>query len=57
MNEQEVVSIMQSSRTEDEWNANADKVKADGGGHYPDFWYGAIVLSGVMFRTSAKFGR
>ena len=50
----DVVSLMQSSKTEKEWNANCDKVKSANGG-YPQFWYAAIVLSGVMSATSSQF--
>jgi len=55
MNEKEVVDLMASSNTADEWNANCDKVKKACGG-YPDFWYRAIIQSGVARETTAKFG-
>jgi hypothetical protein len=54
MSEKEVVELMSSSKSEREWNANADKVKAACGG-YPSFWYGSIVVSGVMARISAQW--
>lgn len=57
MNEQEVVALMESSKTAAEWNANHDKVVAQYNGFYPLFWFGAIVQSGVMGRTVAAFGR
>lgn len=50
----DVLSLMQSSKSEREWNANCDKVKSANGG-YPSFWYSAIVLSGVMSATSSQF--
>lgn len=56
MTRDEVVSLMQSSATEDEWNGNADKVKGDRAGEYPDFWFESIIMSGVMGRTAAKWG-
>ena len=56
MNEQEVVALMESSTSENEWNANCDKVKRAHGGQYPEFWFTAIVQSGVLQRTSAKWG-
>lgn len=46
MTQEEVVSLMQSSRNEIEWNNNADKVKRQCGG-YPRFWFESIMLSGV----------
>lgn len=48
-----VVELMKSSTSKEEWNANCDKVKAANGG-YPDFWYSAIVLSGVMAAVMAN---
>ena len=50
----DVVTLMQSSKSETEWNANCDKVKAANDG-YPQFWFAAIVLSGVMSTTSSKW--
>ena len=55
MNEKEVVELMESSKSEAEWNANCSKVKKACGG-YPGFWYSAIVLSGVAAKTAANFG-
>ena len=52
---EEVVNLMQSSKSEKEWNENADKVKAANGG-YPGWWYAEIVLSGVMSKTVANWG-
>lgn len=56
MNEQQVVELMQGSKSEAEWNANTRKVKQIFKGGYPDFWYRAIVLSGVATKTAAKYG-
>ena len=55
MNEQEVVALMKSSKSEAEWNENCDKVKK-ACGDYPPFWYSAIVLSGIAATTAASFG-
>jgi hypothetical protein len=55
MDENEVVTLMESSKSEAEWDANCDKVKAACGG-YPDFWWKAIMMSGVASRTTVKFG-
>ena len=49
-----VLALMESSKSEAEWNANCDRVKAANGG-YPDFWYATIVESGVLARVSATF--
>ncbi len=55
MDKTEVTDLMSSSKSEAEWNANCNHVKAACGG-YPDFWYSEIVQSGLMRRTAAKFG-
>lgn len=47
MNKREVIELMKTSKSEDDWNSNCDKVKKACQG-YPDFWYEEIVLSGVM---------
>jgi len=46
---------MKGSKSEIEWNTNCNKVKKACGG-YPDFWYTAIVLSGIAAETAKKFG-
>jgi hypothetical protein len=55
MTEPEVVALMESSRSSAEWNANADTVKSRCRG-YPDFWYSAIISSGLCGRVSARWG-
>jgi len=55
MNRQDVIALMKSSKSEAEWNANCDKVKAACDG-YPAFWCEAIVLSGLAARVSATWG-
>ena len=54
MTEKEVVDLMLSSKSEDEQNLNCDKVKKEFKG-YPDFWYSAIITSGVAAMTQSKF--
>jgi hypothetical protein len=53
--EAEVIDLMVSSRSDEEWNANCDAVKLLFGGYYPDFWYAAIIRSGCMALTVAGF--
>jgi hypothetical protein len=43
MNENDVVKLMKSSNSEQEWNANCQKVKAAFNG-YPDFWHASILI-------------
>jgi hypothetical protein len=55
MTESEVVALMRSSKSADEWNTNAKKVKASNGGSYPKFWYKTIIESDIMAETVAAF--
>lgn len=50
-----VVELMESSATAVEWDDNADRVKAANDG-YPEFWYRAIILSGLGERVAARWG-
>ena len=46
--EEFVVTLMESSKTRAEWSQNCKLVKAAFGGHYPPFWYAAILKSGLV---------
>lgn len=46
INEQQVINLIKSSRSEHEWNANCDIVKKAFNG-YPNFWYNVIIRSGL----------
>lgn len=54
MSEQDVVVLMQSSRSEAEWKRNVSTVW-HAYGEYPPFWYEAIIESGVAETTKARF--
>lgn len=51
---EQVINLMSSSKSEQEWNNNCNKVKA-AFGDYPDWWYEKILLSGVHDKTSANW--
>ena len=51
MNKKEVIELMKSSKTEEEWNSNTQKVRDSCGG-YPDFWFAEIIASGLIDRTA-----
>ena len=55
MTEQEVIALMEGSKTEEEWNTNCDIVKETFGGNYPGFWFVAINVSGILARKSLTF--
>jgi hypothetical protein len=48
-----VRALMESSKSDEEWDANCDSVKAANNG-YPEFWYDEIVRSGLMGRIIAS---
>ncbi|MEN9622027.1 MAG: hypothetical protein RLZZ67_461 [Candidatus Parcubacteria bacterium] len=56
MNQDQVIALMQGSKSEAEWNANIAKVKAAFGGGYPQFWYTAMLQSGLADKIAASFG-
>jgi hypothetical protein len=56
MNEEQVVELMKSSKSEDEWDANTRKVKGAFNGQYPYFWYKAIIASGVATQMASSSG-
>ena len=55
MNEQQVIDLMESSQTSQEWSDNCDKVKAACGGNYPSFWWPVMKLSGRMDKILARW--
>jgi hypothetical protein len=54
MTKEEVVTLMTESKSEDEWNRNCDLVKYVFDG-YPDWWFEAIILSGIAARTKMRW--
>lgn len=56
MDKDEVVKLMLSSGNEQQWDSNCDRVKAACGG-YPDFWYAAIMLGGVLRKCRERWGQ
>lgn len=54
MTEREVIELMSGSGSAEEWNANCDTIKASCDG-YPPFWFHAIIMSGLLIKTSEKW--
>ncbi len=50
-----VVALMESSQTEEQWNANCDQVKAANNGYYPGFWFRTFIASGFAGQTAARW--
>lgn len=51
MTQKEVLDLMSSSTTSQEWNQNCLKVKEAHKGEYPSYWYAEVITSGLMDRT------
>jgi hypothetical protein len=48
MTKQDVVNLMRSSRSQEEWNQNARLVKNAFGGDYPAWWFQVLVQAGLL---------
>lgn len=57
MSEEDVVNLMLSAKSPDQWNEYADLVKSQFGNAYPDFWFRAVILSGVHASTQRKWAK
>lgn len=55
MTKEQVIALMKSANSEQDWNKKCDQVKAACSG-YPDFWYKEIVLSGLANKVASSFG-
>jgi len=55
MTHNEIVTLMRSSRSPEEWKSNEERVKAHFSGSLPSFWYGLIVQSEVAKKTKASW--
>lgn len=56
MTRDEMVALMETSRSDQEWASNCDKVKAAFDG-FPEFWSEAIIHSGLAKRLRASWKR
>ena len=54
MTQSQVVELMKSSNSEENWIENADQVEEACGG-YPSFWNAAIVESGLMEKVTSNW--
>ena len=57
MLEQDVVSLMESSKDQEECDSNCDKVKEANGDDYPSFWNKAINDNGVYAMTQKNWNK
>jgi hypothetical protein len=55
MNEEQVVALMSSAVSSQDWNNKCDEVKRACNG-YPNFWFGSIIQSGLAREVMSKFG-
>lgn len=47
MTKEEVIALMESSKTKQEWKDNCLKVKLANEGHYPAYWYETFLATGL----------
>ena len=47
MNQEQALKKLNAARNESEWNAVCDECKRANGGAYPDWWFPAVVSSGI----------
>lgn len=47
MRKVEVIELMKSSQSQEEWEANEKKVLEEFDGYYPRYWYEEIIASGL----------
>ena len=52
----DVIALMESSKTPQEWNANCKAVKQAFGGNYPPYWYEEIIATGLADRIIKAAG-
>jgi hypothetical protein len=64
MNWAEIIDKLQATKSQEEWNAVCDEVKAgvrdrtiEGpySGDYPAWWFSVVVVSGLMKRMEKKW--
>ncbi len=46
-----VVAHMSESTSRDDWNKRCEEVVAANEGGYPNFWFGTVILSGLVDET------
>jgi hypothetical protein len=51
----DVLALIKTSTTPEEWADNLRKIREANGGTYPDFWYDAVVFSGLLDRIIMKW--
>jgi len=47
----EEIKALENTKSEDEWNAECDKIKRARDGQYPPDWWAGVSQSGLMHRV------
>lgn len=55
MTKDEVISLLRTTRSEQQWNDACDKIKQAFGGKYPDWWFLEVLASGLMAEISSTW--
>lgn len=56
MTREDYVRKFEDAGSEREWNALLSAMKGEHGGQYPDWWYGAMIATGIVDRKAREFG-
>lgn len=51
------LNLLESAKTEKEWNSACETVRSNHGGGYPSDWYDKVIASGLMTRVASRFGQ
>ncbi len=52
----EELQLLETSKSEDDWNSACDRIKEARNGNYPPDWWTRVKMSGMMDRILNKFG-
>lgn len=53
---EEVISLLKTSKSANEWDRNCDQIKAANGNNYPRWWFAEVVMSGLAGRIAKTWG-
>jgi hypothetical protein len=53
----EEIDTLKNTKSETEWNAACDAVKAARGGQYPADWFPRIIMSGLLTVTQRNWSK
>jgi hypothetical protein len=51
------LKLLESAKTDEEWNSACSTIKSHHGGGYPRDWYAKVIASGLAARVASQFGQ